>query len=398
MGKRKLIALAFPLGVPHLEGVFRGIVRYVRQRRLRWSFLTASESWALSFHQLRGWNGDGAVVMINTPTELRGITRARFRVVNISDALIMTSVPSVTVDNGEIGRIAADHLLAVGLRRFAYYGLHQTRYAQERGTAFVSRLEDLGHSCARHEARPRFDSPHVDWMKEQKDLAKWLKSLEKPLGLLTASDPRARIALEACRLSDLRVPDDVAILGVNNDVTICEHCNPPLSSVSCNSELVGQKAAAMLDRLVSGRRLETREILVPPDGIVQRRSTDVRGVPDEPLVAAIRFIQTFFHQDIDIPDVVRHAGVSRRHLECEFREVLGMSPYEYLCRTRLEHARQQLRDSAGARLCDVAASSGFGSAKRMHAVFLRLTGITPREYREKPSPGVPDLRPTKNRA
>lgn len=396
MRKSKLIAVAFPLGAPHLEAVFHGIVSYARQRRLRWSFLTSPESWALSVQELRGWNGDGAVVMVNTPAELRQIARASFPVVSISDALITTGVPSVTVDNGAIGRMAADHLLACGFRRFAYYGLHQTRYAQERETAFISRLEEQGSGCAQHNARPRFGSSHADWMEEQEDLARWLKSLEKPLGLLAASDARARIALEVCHLCHLRVPHDVGILGVNNDVTICEHCDPPLSTVSCNSEQVGQQAAAMLDRLLRGRRLETREILVPPDGVVPRRSTDTCGLPDEPLAAAIRFIQTCFHQDIGIPEVVRHAGVSRRHLECEFREVLGMSPYEYLCRTRLERAQQQLRGSAGARLCDVAASSGFGSAKQMHAVFLRLAGITPREYREKPRSAVPGLGPTKN--
>ncbi len=262
MRKSKLIAVAFPLGAPHLEAVFHGIVSYARQRRLRWSFLTSPESWALSVHQLRGWNGDGAVVMVNTPDELRQIAKASFPVVSISDALITTGVPSVTVDNAAIGRMAADHLLACGFRRFAYYGLHQTRYAQERETAFISRLEEQGSGCAQHNARPRFGSSHADWMEEQEDLARWLKSLEKPLGLLAASGARADRP-GVCHLCHLRVPHDVGILGVNNDVTICEHCDPPLSTVSCNSEQVGQQAAAMLDRLLRGRRLETREIWSP---------------------------------------------------------------------------------------------------------------------------------------
>lgn len=387
MPKQKLIALAFPLGIPHLERIAHGIVRFAQERRLRWSYLTSPESLTLSATQLNGWRGDGAVALINTRAESEQMKAASFPVVNISGAIAQCNIPRVIVDNVRIGEVAADHLLARGFQHYAYYGLARTWYSHERGRGFLARLKDAGMTCAEYKTRPLFSSLFVEWEKEQQRLAVWLDSLTKPVGLFAASDYRARIALDACHACRLRVPHDVAIIGVNNDELVCEHSDPPLSSVARSGEAVGEQAAAMLDRLLRGRRPAAPEVLVPPDGVVARASTDVCAVSDDRLAAAIRFIQEHLHENIGIDTVLRHTGISRRCLEQLFHGALGVTPYDYLCRIRMEHAKRQLRESPKARLHDIAAGSGFTNTKHMNSVFLRLANVTPRQYRQEHGSG-----------
>jgi LacI family transcriptional regulator len=383
MRNSKQIALAFPLGVSHFEGIVRGIVDFSQQHGLRWSLLTMPESLELSVAQLRSWRGDGAVVAVNTPADAALASKASFPLVNISGALARSPVPRVTVDGMQIGELAADHLMACGFRHFAYYGLSRVGYAQARGQGFAERLETFGLSCVQCEAIPLFHSPIRTAERQQKELIRWLESLPKPLALFAASDYRARIAQEACHACGLRMPHEVAILGVNNDPILCEHSDPPLSSVSRNSYAVGQQAAAMLQRLMQGKPLKQNEVLVPPDGLVKRASTDVIAVNDPRLAAAVQFLHERAQEPIGVDAVLRHVGVSRRWLEYGFRDALGTTPYEYLCRLRVDRARTLLRESPRTRLQEVAEGCGFSNTKQMNAAFLRLTALTPRQYREQ---------------
>jgi LacI family transcriptional regulator len=212
-------------------------------------------------------------------------------------------------------------------------------------------------------------------------LIDWLKSLARPLALFAASDYRARIALEACHMGGLRVPHDAAILGVNNDPILCEHSDPPLSSISRNNRVVGREAAAMLHRQMQGKAPKAYEVLVPPDGLVKRASTDVVAVHDPRLAAAIRFMQERVQEGIAVHTVLRQLDMSRRWLEYAFRAALGTTPYEYLCRLRVDLARAELRESPRVKLGEVARRCGFSNTKQMKASFVRFTDVTPQQFR-----------------
>jgi LacI family transcriptional regulator len=381
MSRSQHIALAFPIGISHLGEIARGIIDASRCRGLRWSFLTLPESLDLSIRQLRDWQGDGAVVAINTAAESAAVRRLGFPVVNISSALARSPIPRVTVDSLQIGQLAAEHLLACGFRHFACYGLRRVAYARARRTGFVQHLRDAGRTCAALDAHPLFHLPAQHWQRQQRELTDWLTALPKPLGLLAVSDYRAQIVLEACHACGLRVPHEVAVLGVNNDALLCDHSDPPLSSVSRNNHAVGQGVVDMLQCLLQGKQPDAHEALIAPDGVVKRASTDVIAVNDPRLAAALRFLQEHASENIGVDAVLHNAHVSRRWLEYAFRDALGTTPYTYLCRLRVERARTQLQESPRAKLCEVAWSCGFSNTKQMNAAFRRLSDLAPRACR-----------------
>ena len=177
------------------------------------------------------------------------------------------------------------------------------------------------------------------------------------------------------------MPDELALLGVDNDTIACEFCEPPLSSVSRNDEQVGYEAAALLDRLMAGRTPPQTDILIPPDGVVQRRSTDVVATGNQEVVAAVRYMREHLTDSVNIGDVASQQGISRRWLEHAFRESLGQTPHWYLNFLRVRRARELLVKETRTTLNAVARQCGFSDAKSLRLVFTRIVGVGPNEYR-----------------
>jgi len=216
---------------------------------------------------------------VTTKAEVRAAGALTVPVVNISGALRDPGLPRVMVDHLELGRMAAEHLLERGFRRFGYYGLHKVWYSELRGRGFTERVILAGAECRELETISSIGRrrPWHGWLDE---LTGWLKELAPPVGLFAVHDYRARMVVDACYRAGLRVPDDVAVIGVNNDEITCEFCEPPLSSVSRNGRQVGCQAAALLDRLMSGRRPPRQEMLVVPGACaVSSNDSPARRLP-----------------------------------------------------------------------------------------------------------------------
>jgi LacI family transcriptional regulator len=194
-------------------------------------------------------------------------------------------------------------------------------------------------------------------------------------------DYRARVVIDECQKLGLHVPHDVAVLGVDNDTTVCEFCRPPITSVSRNAWRTGYEAAAMLDLLMHGKTPPTGEVLVPPDGIVFRQSTDTVAVDDRHVAAAVHFMRDHVHEPFGIERVLRNASVSRRLLEMRFRRALRTTPHDYLVQVRVEKARQLLIGSTEIKLYQVAKAAGFTSVERLRVAFRQVLGQSPLKYR-----------------
>jgi LacI family transcriptional regulator len=218
------------------------------------------------------------------------------------------------------------------------------------------------------------------WEREQEFLADWIGKLPTPIGLFACDDDRGREVLEACNLAGLHVPEDVAVIGVDNDEVFCELSNPPLTSVALNAEAAGYRAAALLDDLMHGRVRKPQRIVVETLGVVTRRSTDVVAVEDEDVVAALQFIHREQGKGISVDDVVQHAAVSRRNLETRFRETMGRTILEEIQLVRLERAKRLLVETTYP-VSKVAELAGFGSAGYFIQFFQKRLGKTPRRYR-----------------
>lgn len=379
MRKVTRVALAFPLEHPHLGRVAAGIKDYARDHG-EWTLALAPETRGASLRSLRGWPGDGVIALVNNRADARVARQMQLPVVNISGALRNAGVPCVTDDQLAVGRMAADHLLDCGFRRFGYYGLRGVWYAQQRGRGFSTRIEQHGGRCSLLEA-PSNLTPRWPWQYWVEPLEQWLRTLEPPVGLMATLDVRATVVLDACHRLGLSVPDDVAVIGVNNSESACQLSHPAISSIARNGYQIGYQAAGLLDRLMARKPLLQHEILVPPDGVVKRASTDVVAVEDPHVAVAVRFIREHAGEPFGVERLLRLAPVSRRWLEQRFKHCLGRTPHEFICRTRVERAKQLLIGPEKLKLKQVADACGFSDTMRFRLVFQRLTGTTPAEYR-----------------
>lgn len=382
---RRHVALVYPLAVPWMTTFVRGVMDYA-QRHGGWSLTTSPPSLigageeTLTLDSLRGWPGHGAMVAILNEADIRSARRLGIPVLNTASTLRDTGIPRVRPDHYAMGRLAAEHLLERGLRRLAYYGVQGFWFSELRRQGVVDRAEQAGATCDVLEV-PRHSGPWANWQKRTGLLVRWLKKLRTPVGLVAVQDYRARAVMEECERLGLRIPHDVAVIGMEDDPTLCEFCRPTLSSVSRDAWRMGVESAEMLDRLMDG--LPTPDdVAIPPAWVAARQSTDTIAVDDPPLAAAVHFIHDHLGERFGVERVVEASAISRRQLESRFRRVLDCTPHDYLCRRRVERAKQLLSAPGRIKLHNVVTACGFPSVERMRLIFKRFTGMTPLEFRQ----------------
>ena len=378
------IALAFPLAPPHLVQVLHGITDYACQRG-NWVLSPNPDTYSMSVCSLRGWPGDGVIAMLETAAEARAARALPIPVVNLSGRLRQSSVPRVMVDQEGIGRLAAEHLLERCFRRFGYYGPPDAWFAQLRCRGFTQRVQESGGECSVLEATTA-PGQSARWNHWQQPLVHWLKTLVPPVGILASYDARAAMIVEACAALGLRVPDDVAVIGVDNHEVVCELCSVSLSSIDRNGREIGRRAAALLDRLMRGGPPPASEVLLPARGVVKRQSTEIVAVHDPHVAQVVEYIRGHISEPFGMERLLPLVPMSRRWLEHQFRECLGMTPHQFLCRTRVEHAKDLLTQRQRRPLQEISAACGFTEPRRFRLVFRRLIGLTPAEYRRRHAP------------
>ena len=385
---RRQVALVYPLAVPWITTFVGGIMEYANQHG-GWSLITSPPSLIgagedpLRLDDLQGWSGDGAMAAILDKADIRAAQRLNIPVLNLSATLSNTVIPRVRPDHYGMGRRAAEHLLQRGLTRLAYYGLKGFWFSQERCRGFTDCAKEAGATVDILEI-PRKWGEWANLRKRTDMLVQWLKQLRPPIGILAVQDYRARSVIEECEHIGLQIPHDVAVIGMENDPTLCEFCQPTLSSVSRNSWQLGFKTAQMLDHLMEGL-LIPMDTIVPSGNVVARKSTDTISVNDHHVADALHFIHDHISEPFGVDRVVRATSISRRLLEVRFRRTLGCTPNEYLNRKRVERVKALLDSAGKTKLHKLAAICGFSNAQQMRQVFKRVTGMTPLEYRQSKS-------------
>ncbi|MFA4945610.1 MAG: substrate-binding domain-containing protein [Lentisphaeria bacterium] len=286
--------------------------------------------------------------------------------VNVSNTNPGPRFPRVVTDDGEVGRMVARHLLAKGFRHFAFWGDERYLFARQRGDGFA---EAITAALGRDQA-PAWTS---------RGGRRWLRRMPRPLGLMATHDDTGSEAIRNCHDLGLRVPEDVAVVGVGDDDLYSELTRPPLSSVALPTERIGYLAVECLLRLVAGEEIPA-VTLVPPGPLLARQSSRTVATEDELVARAVRFLEENLERGGNVAAAARALGASRKTLELRFREKLGQSPGQELLRLKVERA-QSLLATTGLPLKAVAARAGFGTAVRLGRVLQRRTGQTPLEYR-----------------
>ena len=373
------VALAFPTGLSYLQPLVRGITDYAR-RHGRWVFMTTPEAVTLPIARLRGWRGDGVIAALLTPADRRVATTLGLPVVSVSGALKEPGVPRVTNHNGRVGELAAEHLIACGFSRLAFYGLKGVSYARQRYAGFAESARVAGRPVSAHFSRNAIGSkrPLAD---EMQKLDEWLATLQRPIGIFAANDMRARMVLDGCARLDIRVPEEVGVIGVDDDVVTCEFSEPPLSSIKCDWHRVGTEAAERLDRLMRGVDVPAEDLRIDPIGVVRRASTDTLIVEHPAVAQVVWHIREHPTEQFNVKTLLRHADVSRRALELAFRKELGCTPHEYVTRERVGRAKILMTHEPNRKLMSVARECGFADVRRFRIVFERHEGVTPSVFR-----------------
>jgi len=334
------------------------------------------------------WRGDGIITLLDHHTELADFIKAATApVVDLSIIREDIPLPRVSGDHYRIGCLGAEHFLQIGFRNFVWFSTTDDAAAQLRWNGFSQTLKKDQCTAQCWNFSMPVNSPVDEWATKRDYLRDRLKATPKPVGVLAFRDADAVNVFDACAEAGLSVPEDVAILGTDNNELICESVGVPLSSINHDLESLGYAGASLLHRIMNGESVPKVPRLIAPQGITVRRSTQVLAINDMATRRAVQFILKNCHQRITSNDVTQASGLSRRQLDQSFRKHLNHSVSEHLAISRLFHARELLLYS-DLTIGDVANRSGFNTPQYFNLAFHKEFGITPRDFRLQYKTGV----------
>lgn len=381
MARTRKILLLIESARAFEQGLLKGIAEYSRLQG-PWTFYRniprVSGGRQFTLPQIRKLNVDGIIVReqditkqlltLNIPTIVSPYRKP------------FEGLPNIVTNDLAIGKMAAQHLLDRGFKNFAFFGLDKKFYwSQNRYDSFTKALSKNANSISVYTKK---DSSSGNSNNEQQKIAQWLKTLPKPVAIMAANDDRSYNLYEAIKLAKLKVPETVAIIGVGNDEIVCGLNAPPLSSIALNTHTAGYKAAQMLDKMITGKKLKTANIIVEPLNVIERHSTDVLAIEDEDVVAAIRFIRSHCNEMIQVDDVAQAAQLSRRQLYNRFKNAIGRSIYQEIRRVKMNRAAKMLAET-NLSVSQIAKELGFIDQKNISRCFSQEKNMTMLAYRKQ---------------
>lgn len=331
----------------------------------------------------RGWRGDGIVCLLDDDDELvQFVCHAEVPTVDIACFRNDVPLPRVCGDQAAVGRLAAEHFLERRFQHYAWFSSKLNVVVRERMRGFTDTLAKAAFRCEAWTCPKRARTRDDEWSAKRHYLVDQLRHLPKPIAVFAFHDVDAVSVLDACAEAELTVPDDVAILGVDNDPLICETVRVPLSSVNHDLERIGYEGGCLLQRLMEGEPPPDAPLVIPPRGVTTRRSTDVLAVSDAVVRRALIHMGENSRRPLEKTKIAEVAGVSVPQLERSFRACLGNSVTVEIAKVRLRRARELLTQTSLS-MADVAVEAGFTSAHYFNNVFHNATGTTPLTYRRK---------------
>ena len=383
------IALLFNANKVYDREIITGIGHYLRSTRVAWD-LFLEEDFRCRLAGIERFAGDGIIADFDDPAVADALRGSPLPVVAVGSSFedpsqYPANVPYIATDNPKLVSLAFTHLIGAGLQHFAMYSLpaaEENRWAQQREFAFDKLLRAEGLDVQIYRG---LQTSAPVWDQSIEQLTTWLRELPKPVGVIAVTDGRARHVLQACLTAGIPVPEQVAIIGIDNDPLTRTLTRIPLSSVIQGTEEMGRTAAHLLHQMLRGARFPGQRILVPPVGINVLESTRHEPLSSPHVMRARHFIRQYACQGIKTEQVADYVGVSRSSLEEHFRRELQCTVHHEILRHKLDAAKALLasRDASSA---EVAIRCGFTSLQYMYAVFRRELGCTPREYQERVAP------------
>ena len=390
MPKSHRIALLFNANKIFDREVVAGVAAYLASTRASWD-LFLEEDFRLRLPGIEHWQGDGIIADFDDPAVAAALTKSRLPVVAVGgsyadEQAYPAEFPYVATDNAALIQLAYNHLIEAGLREFAMFSLPEApenRWAQERENAFVGLLR---HDKIEPRIYRGLGTSASSWNEAVEQQIEWLAGLPKPVGIIAVNDARARQLLQACIIAGIAGPEQVALIGIDNDPLARMLTRIPLSSVIQGAQQMGRTAAHLLDQMLHGARLDGTRVLVPPAGINELASSRHEPAKHPHVMRARHFIRQYACQGIKTSQVADYVGISRTWLETYFRQELNCSVHDEILRFKLD-AATSLLTGGDCSIADVALRCGFTSVQYMHAVFKRELGCTPKAYQDRARQG-----------
>ncbi len=361
----------------------RGIARFARLHG-PWTFYHKPKFYlkstrrTMSVSQIKNFDPDG--IIVSDTEKIDDILSLGCPVIIHTFKSDQYDVPTVLGDTAQAGQMGAEHLLSLGCDHFAYCGIGDYYWSRGRFESFQKTVERAGFSTSYYELNPRWIRDRRQ--KELRLLADWLTSLPTPLGLMTCADDCSQHVVEACKASNMHIPEQISIIGVDNDDMICELSNPPLSSIALNFEIAGYHTAELLDSLMNHRQVGETSVKVLPSHVEVRASTDILAVNDPDVAAALKFIRENSNKLIQTADVMNVVACSQRTLHNKFLKNIGRSVHHEIKRSRVERIAKMLRET-DLTVTQIARQLGYFNVNHISRYFEQEMGIKPLAYRKK---------------
>jgi LacI family transcriptional regulator len=385
--QRPRVALLVESSRAYGRGILAGVAKFVREH----------DSWSIFFQDLnlcddtpdwlKNWEGEGIISRLENRDIVSVIRRLKIPAVYLRRVSPDAKAPSILTDNAAVSRLCFEHLKERGFRHFAFCGFNGADYSDERRDGFVEQVARAGlpwHVYSETHPSAQADTAQYEGLgqKDGAQMAAWIKKLPKPIGLMACNDMRGRQVLDACRAIGVPSPEEIAVIGVDNDDVLCNLSDPPLSSVVPDTARIGYEAAVLLAQMMAGKKSAASEILIGPGDIVVRRSTEVLAMDDRQIAAASRFICEHACEGIDVNDVLRAVPMSRSTMDRRFMKILGRSPKDEILRVRLNRVKQLLTETDFP-LSLIAEKVGMEHVEHLSRIFKNRTGIAPSEFRSR---------------
>lgn len=402
---RKRVALLIETSNAYARGLLSGIYSFIREHENWTTYFPELSRGDLPPTSLKHWRGDGVIARVENSQIAAIVSGLGVPVVDVSASRALPDVPWVETHDESIAQLAVQHLLERGFKNFAFCGDDRFAWSRYRRDGMKRILAQQGYVChtfgepvskslyaekSAVSSRSSLIQPvevpgdkveQAGSEDEELLLLDWLKKLPKPVGILCCYDIRGRQLLEVCERNQIAVPEQVAVLGVDNDELVCNLAETRLSSIVPNSHGAGYLAASLLAKMLSGERVEAKAHLLKPLGIECRLSTDSLGVDDPEMIRVARFIREHACSGIKVEDLLREVDLTRRVFESRFRKSFGHSPHEAIQRIRLRRAEELLRET-DLSLSVIADRAGFMHTEYFSVVFKKWKGVSPSQFRE----------------
>ncbi len=379
------IILLSDFGEEYNKNILRGITRYSKDHG-PWTFCKMPTYYRETIgidgilQWAKEWEADGIIGQFYNDEEVKKFTQANIPVIAQDFKERFTDIPNITGAYRETGRLGAEYFLKKGFKNFAFYGFKNIVWSRERSEGFEERIQEAGYDVHYYELQ---DPCTMDlWYYKPSALSEWLKSLPKPIALMTCDDNQGHHITEAARHAGIHIPDEVAVLGVDNDDMICDLSDPPLSSIELDSEKSGYEAARLIEQMIEEKTCCGPDIIVKATQVITRHSTDIFASKDKYIVSALKYIHGNLDKNLKVDQVLKEVPLSRRSLEKRFIMTTGYPVYEYIYNQRIEKFTQKLLET-DMTIFEIALDLGLTDSKNIARQFKQIKGLTPMEYRKK---------------